>query len=245
MFAASLLRSRPVCSSHVRESYENVVPRAVQEADIPQHKVVQGDCIKSIAAKHGLEPDAIWEHANNASLREKRNAFALFPGDVLFVPDRLEKSVPVATSRSHTVVVKIPKTLLHIRFLDVDDEPRKDVPYTLEIDGVEFEGTTTADGEVKQEIRADARSGTLTLNPGQGADEEVYTVELGHLDPIEETSGLQARLQHLGLYTGEVDGKLGSRTRDAILAYQRAYDLSDTGELDDDTKNHLQQRHGS
>lgn len=222
-------------------------PHPVQEADIPQHKVVQGDCIESIAARHGLEPDTIWEHANNASLREKRNgnSFALFPGDVLFVPDLREKSVDVATDQSHSFVLKIPKTRLHIRFLDVDDQPRKDLPYTLEIDGVEFEGTTTADGDVEQEIRADAQSGTLTLNPGQGADEEVYTVDLGHLDPIEETTGLQARLQHLGFYAGEIDGELGSRTRDAILAYQRAYDLSDTGELDDDTKNHLEQRHGS
>jgi hypothetical protein len=219
----------------------------VQEADIPQHKVAQGDCIESIAAKHGLEPDMIWEHANNASLREKRNgnSFALFPGDVLFVPDLREKSVDVATDKSHSFVLKIPKTLLHIRFLDVDDQPRKDVPYTLEIDGVEFEGTTTADGDVEQEIRADAKSGTLTLNPGQGADEEVYTVDLGHLDPIEETTGLQARLQHLGFYAGEIDGELGSRTRDAILAYQRAYDLSDTGEFDDETKSHLEQQHGS
>jgi peptidoglycan hydrolase-like protein with peptidoglycan-binding domain len=161
------------------------------------------------------------------------------------VPEVREKSVDVATDQSHTFVLKIPKTRLHIRFLDVDDQPRKDLPYTLEIDGVEFEGTTTADGDVEQEIRADARSGTLTLNPGQGADEEVYTVDLGHLDPIEETSGLQTRLQHLGFYTGEVDGKLGSRTRDAILRYQRKHGLSDTGELDDDTKNHLEQQHGS
>jgi N-acetylmuramoyl-L-alanine amidase len=219
----------------------------VQEADIPQHEVIQGDCIESIAAEHGLEPDAIWAHANNASLREKRNgnSFALLPGDVLFVPDPSEKSVDVATDRSHTFVLKIPKTLLRIRFLDVDDQPREGLPYTLEIDGVEFEGTTTADGDVEQQIRADARSGTLTLNPGQGADEEVYTVELGHLDPIEETSGLQARLRHLGLYTGEVDGELGSRTRDAILAYQRAYGLSDTGEFDDETKSHLERQHGS
>ena len=48
---------------------------------------------------------------------------------------------------------------------DVTAQPRKDLPYTLEIDGVEFEGTTTADGDVEQEIRADAQSGTLTLNP--------------------------------------------------------------------------------
>lgn len=212
---------------------------------MPQHKVVQGDCIESIAAKHGFEPDAIWEHADNATLRDKRSGFALFPGDLLFVPDRREKSVSIATARSHTFVLRTPKTLLHIRFLDVDDEPRKDLPYTLEIDGVEFEGTTTADGEVKQDIRADARAGTLTLNPGQGADEEVYTIKLGYLDPIEETSGVQARLQHLGFYKGEVDGKLDSRTRDAILEYQRAYELSDTGELDDDTKNDLEQRHGS
>lgn len=219
----------------------------VQEADIPQYKVVQGDCIESIAAKHRLLPDTIWEHANNDELREKRNgnSFALFPGDVLFVPDPREKLVDVATDQSHTFVLTRPKALVHIRFLDVDGEPRKDLPYTLEIDGVEFEGTTTAEGDVQQEIPADAQSGTLTLNPGQGADEEVYTVDLGHLDPIEETSGLQARLQHLGFYAGEVDGDLGSRTRDAILAYQRAYDLSDTGELDDDTKSHLEQQHGS
>jgi hypothetical protein len=221
------------------------MPRAIQEADIPRHKVVQGDCIESIAAKYGLEPDAIWEHADNASLREQRSGFALLPGDVVFVPDRREKSLSVATSRSHTVTLKIPKTLVHIRFLDVDDEPRKDIPYTLEIDGVEFEGTTTADGEVKHEIRADARGGTLTLNPGQGADEEIYTVKLGHLDPIEETSGVQARLLHLGFYDGEVDGQPGARTRDAILEFQRAHELSDTGELDDDTKTHLRERHGS
>ena len=134
--------------------------RAMQEADIPQHKVVQGDCIESIAAKHGLEPDTIWEHADNASLREKRNgnSFALFPGDVLFVPELQEKSVDVVTDQWHTFVLKIPKTLLHIRFLDVNDEPRKDLPYTLEIDGVEFEGTTTADGDVEQEIPTGAQS---------------------------------------------------------------------------------------
>ena len=86
-------RSRGSLFPHARESCENdAVPTAVQEADIPQHKVAQGDCIESIAAKHGLEPDTIWEHANNASLREKRNgnSFALFPGDVLFVPDLCE-----------------------------------------------------------------------------------------------------------------------------------------------------------
>lgn len=226
-----------MCFPRVWESWET--------AGIPRHKVVQGDCIESIAAKHGLEPDAIWEHADNASLRDTRSRFALFPGDVVFVPERREKSVAVATHRSHTVVLKAPKTLLHIRFLDLEDEPRKDLPYTLVIDGVEFEGTTTADGEVEQEIRADARSGTLTLNPGQGADEEVYAIALGHLDPIEETSGLQARLQHLGFYAGEVDGKPSSRLRDAILAYQRAFELDDSGELDDDTKNHILERHGS
>ncbi len=214
---------------------------------MPHLKVVQGDCIDSIAAKHGLLPKTIWDHAHNAKLREKRrkNQSVLLPGDVVFVPKPRERLEDAATDKAHKFVLTRPRSLFQIRFEDVDGKPRKGVPYSLEIDGQKDEGKTGAEGEVKRQISPDARAGTLTLNPGKGADEEVYELDLGHLDPVDETSGLQARLDHLGFYSGKVDGDRGDLTRAALEEYQAAFDLPATGELDDATKAHLEQEYGS
>jgi peptidoglycan hydrolase-like protein with peptidoglycan-binding domain len=45
--------------------------------------------------------------------------------------------------------------------------------------------------------------------------------------------GVQATLKQLGLYDGEVDGLNGSRTRQAVAAYQKILRLEPTGEIDE------------
>ncbi|MCU0832412.1 MAG: peptidoglycan-binding protein [Rhizobiaceae bacterium] len=51
--------------------------------------------------------------------------------------------------------------------------------------------------------------------------------------------GVQATLKQLRLYDGAVDGLMGSRTRQAIIAYQAALKLKPTGEIDAELLSHL------
>ena len=50
---------------------------------------------------------------------------------------------------------------------------------------------------------------------------------------------VQASLQEMGYYTGEVDGLLGPLTRDALTAYQSDNDLYVTAAIDEPTLDSL------
>jgi peptidoglycan hydrolase-like protein with peptidoglycan-binding domain len=46
------------------------------------------------------------------------------------------------------------------------------------------------------------------------------------------TADVQERLQQLGLYNGDIDGKWGPQTRGAVVEFQRSHGLRPTGTLD-------------
>ncbi|MBV9118712.1 MAG: peptidoglycan-binding protein [Acetobacteraceae bacterium] len=46
------------------------------------------------------------------------------------------------------------------------------------------------------------------------------------------TSDVQERLQQLGLYSGDIDGKWGPQTRGAVVEFQRSHGLRPSGTLD-------------
>jgi len=50
---------------------------------------------------------------------------------------------------------------------------------------------------------------------------------------------IQTELQRLGFYNGLADGMVGARTRAAVAAYQRANDLSATGEASHQLRDHI------
>jgi hypothetical protein len=208
------------------------------------HTVAQGDCISSIAEKNGLFWETVWNHPENSELKEKRkDPNILLPGDVVFVPDKQMKEESGATEQCHKFRKKGVPAKIRLQILDDDDEPRADEPYILEIDGKAISGQTDSEGVIEQFIPPNARKGKLLV----GEEQEEYLLDLGHIDPIDTVAGVQVRLQNLGYDCGGADGKLGSKTRAAILEFQQKHELEEieeTGEIDQATLDKLEEIHG-
>jgi N-acetylmuramoyl-L-alanine amidase len=205
------------------------------------YKVKKGDCISSIAYKHGLFPDTIWDDLKNSELKDQRkDPNLLMPGDVVYVRDKEERQESGATEQLHRFRRKgVPEKLV-IQF-KVNNKPRADEAYVLEIDGMLSDGMTDGDGKVDVWIPPNAKKGKIVFR--EKGDE--YALELGHLDPIDELSGVQERLQNLGFYDGRIDGEMNEDLRQALLTVQERHDLEPTGEPDEKTLEKIVQEHGS
>jgi N-acetylmuramoyl-L-alanine amidase len=209
-----------------------------------KHTVADGDCIESIACQYGLEESsAIWDDPGNATLKDLRgDGSQLHPGDVVCIPPLKPKEYTLSTGQRHKLVVKRPKRLIRVRFLDSDGSPMSG-DYVLKAGTLERKGSLDGEGVLEQKLPADITQAEVTIG------ELTRTILIGHLNPLEDTddeglSGAQARLLNLGYYTGKVDGEMGPRTQAALRAFQEAHKLEVTGELDDETTKKLVEEHG-
>jgi len=210
--------------------------------------VKQGDCLSSIAKQFGFADwRRIYDDPQNAAFRKLRpNPNLIFPGDRLVVPDREPKEVGRATNARHTFRTKgAQKTRVRLKLKDADDEAFAGRKYRLVIDGATFDGSTDGAGMIEHDIAADASDGTLTLFLDNDTSKPgiVWSLKVGHLDPVEEASGVQARLRNLGYACGKIDGVVGPLTQAAIAAFQLRQGLAVTGVVDAATRSRLRQLH--
>lgn len=200
-----------------------------------QYKVKQGDCMLSIAEKHGFFWETVWDHADNAALKEKReNSNELAPGDVVAIPDKREKDESKGATKRHRFKKKGVPAMLRLR-IEIDDEAMANEPYRLTIDGRLISGTTDGDGRIEEPIPPNAVRGELRI--GRGDEEMIYPLQLGTLDPLDTENGVRGRLRCLG-YDGEGD------LAEAIREFQGDEGLEATGTLDEPTKQKLVERFG-
>ncbi len=205
-----------------------------------KHTVEQGECIGSIAHEYGLAPMKVWQDPANAALRKKRRSpSALMPGDIVSIPDKRPKQAEGATEQRHRFVRKGVPSKIRLLILQ-DDRPRANLGYSLTVDHRTYRGRTDEDGRLEQAIAPNARRGKLVLETG-----EQYELDLGHIDPVDEMTGIQARLANLGYYAGEIDGVFGPSTREALERFQERHGLKKTGEPDAATLEKLAQEHDS
>lgn len=203
-----------------------------------QHQVRQGECISSIAFDHGFAPSTLWDHESNADLRELRgDPFVLLPGDVVFIPDQRQTTTTVETGKLHRFVRRAVPERLKLRLLRYGT-PRKNLAYVLEVDGVALDGQTDGDGQINHPIPPNARRAVLILG-----EDERHELLLGHVDPVSEESGVEARLRNLGYLAPGAAGE--EALRDAVEAFQAANELEPTGDVDDDLRDTLAFVHGS
>jgi Putative peptidoglycan binding domain/LysM domain len=182
------------------------------------YTVQQSDCLSSIAAKFGFASyRLIYDHSNNAEFKVKRpNPNLIYPGDVLFIPDKEVKALAVPTGSLHRFKLRTSKTRLRLVLTNMGGERLAGLAYTLTVGGSVREGTTGGDGMIDEPIPPDASSAQLSLKDGK----IVKQLVLGALDPIDTVSGYQARLRNLGYACGPVDGVAGPLTARGVRAFQ-------------------------
>lgn len=209
---------------------------------MPTVTIEAGDCLTSIAHARGFDPATIWDHPDNAELKQLRHTpQALLPGDRLVVPELEEKEESVQTDSVARFQLNVGPVKLRLR-LTRHGEARADEPYELCFADIDpLCGSTDGEGWIDEVIPAHATRATLVLRDG----EEQYTLNIGHLDPHDSPSGIQQRLRALGYYLGIVDGDVGDVSAAALRRFQRANDLDVTGEADDATISALRDAYGS
>jgi len=239
-----------------------------------RHRVQQGECIASISAEVGHLPETIWNYSKNSELKNLRdNPYVLFPGDHIEIPELELGSEDVATDARHRFRRKSARIEIRLRILgapvssgtepddadlhgpdDIDEdepveeiseepqEPRANTPYVADVDGIVLEGDTDDDGCLEISIPADSRQ--IHLKVGESPDVEELIIDLGAIDPVDETSGVQQRLNNLGYRPGPIDGIIGSKTQAAIRKFQATEGLEENSEIDAVTRDTLVSAHG-
>jgi hypothetical protein len=220
-----------------------------------RHYVIrQGDYLAKVAHMHRFAAEEVWAHAKNEALRAQRDPDVLNPGDVMFVPEQPLTPKPLSRGAANVYVAAVPK--VHVAFvLQEGNRALPNEPYVIEGLGKLIHGVSDHDGLVRFKVPISVMQ-VLILLPQRSLR---VPVRVGHLDPVEATSGQRARLTNLG-FQGSLAGNLrasfglpdaqvtqGDRERAlaaALHAFQHAYGLGSTGVADDATLAALVRAHG-
>ncbi|MFO0363541.1 MAG: peptidoglycan-binding protein [Acidobacteriota bacterium] len=204
------------------------------------YTVKQGDYMASIAREAGfLTANTIWEDGANASLRGRRNANVLYPGDVVQVPVRQRKTESVATGEKTTFATVGEAVTVKLVVLAWDGTPLSNTEVQMRLDTAET-ARTAEDGSARRNVNpAGPREGNLTVRNFS------LPLRLGHLDPAEEFSGQVWRLNNLGYRAGEPGDAQDMNFRSAVEEFQCDNGIAVTGRCDAATQDKLRTVHGS
>lgn len=208
-----------------------------------------GDCLASVAAQFGFsDPAAIHDHADNADLKQRRaDPHLLVPGDVVMIPDRVEKEIDCAAGARHRFTLKQPRVVLRLKLQDQDGAAVAGKPYRLFVGDEIFEGKTGGDGLIEQRVPPEIVEAEIVYWPAKDDAHGARHLHLriGYLDPHDTPSGVQARLHNLGYYGGPLTGAIDAPTLHAIQAFRRAQGLEGEGGDDDAFRGKLRDAHGT
>ncbi len=204
-----------------------------------KHETYPGDCISSIAYEYGFFWTTIWNHPNNAQLKkERKDPNILAPGDSVFIPDKRLKEERRPTGQLHRFQLKSVPAKFRLQLFE-GETPRAHQAYELTLSNIKLTGKTNANGVLTESIPPDTKEGELIIGPHR----ERYILLFGHLNPVSELSGVQARLNNLGYDCGGDDGQMNEETENALKAFQSRFGLEETGAADGPTREKLDYLH--
>jgi hypothetical protein len=167
---------------------------------VEPYVVKQGDFLALLAHQHGFDPDVVWNDPANEDLRNLReNPNVLFPTDILYIPPPQDPVThSLTTGTTNTFQSSTPTVPVEIRFTDSDLASQAFTsPEIPELTGK----STGSDGTAKFDVPIDVDTFTVVFT-SSGAS---FGFCLGHLDPVDQTSGMFQRLQNLGYIPREAD----------------------------------------
>ena len=214
------------------------------------HVVAQGETLHRIAKKHGFRHwQTLYDHVDNAALRKKRpNPNLLLPGDEITIPEKEPLVVKIQTNQSHVFQMKpIPTEKFKVKIQNGSGKSWVGKKVSLKVGEQTLETEITETGFVEVDLpRGDEESGELSVFMNNDDSEPTHTFEikLGYLDPIDTLSGVQARCNALNFPCGVVDGLMGQKTREGVMAFQETYSLSVDGKPGPKTQAKLQEVYG-
>ncbi|MBB1369130.1 peptidoglycan-binding protein, partial [Pseudoalteromonas sp. SR44-5] len=148
----------------------------------------------------------------------------------------------------NTFVVQNEKEYFRLQIIHEDGDDITGKRIVLNIGSQTIDTVLPSDGLVEVELN---ENDTLTaqvdlyLKEDQSSPSESFTAQVGHLDPIDTLSGVQARCNLLGFDCGTVDGVNGAKTKAGVRDFQYEHDLEVDGIAGKKTKAKLQQVFGS
>jgi hypothetical protein len=194
---------------------------------------------------HGTS--SIYAHPNNSDFRELRpNPNVIYRGDLVFIPELEAEQFDRATDCLHQFKLNQSRTLLRVVICEPENRPVS-ASYSIVADGLRRTGETGTDGLIQEVIPCHLEQASLEVvirRDGAPAIMRHWTLKLGHLDPVEELSGIQARLNNLGYEAGSVNGLPGPRTEAAIRRFQEWAGLKVDGSAGENTQRALGATHG-
>jgi N-acetylmuramoyl-L-alanine amidase len=195
--------------------------------------VQQGDYLDRLAFRFGTTAQLLWSNSLNADLAHRRpNPNTLLPGDVLFVPSAPPPALPLRVGTTNRFVATVPRVTMRLRLrgrgLAFANEP-------FELRGVEpplgVRGTVGEDATAVFDVPVWLPEAELYF---PGLDVSVR-FSIGHLDPINEPSGVAQRLRNLGFLPHRTVTSSPERVREAVARFQSEAGLPATGDVDDAT----------
>jgi hypothetical protein len=198
-------------------------------SDWNPYVVAQGDTLTSLAAQSPVPRDVIWTNPKNADLAKQRtNPDVLLAGDLIYLPpphDQKPTSLQIGSLNSFVSPVEYMP-------IQVQAEEFAGASYTAVADGQTLEpGSVKADGQLSLSVPVDTQIVDVMFASPGGA----VQLLVGHLDPVDSSSGRRQRLQNLGWVVPEPGYS------DAASSYSGAQDndgaVDDSGG-DDDASDH-------
>jgi len=196
---------------------------------------MQGEYLGKLAFELGFDAAKVWNDPQNADLRGKRDPNVLCPGDVLYVPDARPAWLSFSAGTTNRFRGRVPTVDVTLTF-NVWDRAMAGEPCIVEGLGAPRELSTDGEGRLKVAVPVTVAE-LFVKFPKRGTTHHVL---VGHMDPIDQPSGVAKRLAHLD-YRRRSDGE---DLAPAIRRFQAAQGLPVTGVLDDATKKALLAAHG-
>lgn len=141
-----------------------------------------------------------------------------------------------STRRQHRLVVELPLPILKVRLAQPNAVPYAKERCTAEFDGKRHDLVTSGDGELELELGPDTRRVELAYAGHQ------VQIEVAHLQPVERSEGITARLTNLGYIHGDEDRYA---LRSAIEEFQCDEGLEVDGDPGPKTQRALVEAHGA